>query len=362
MPALDPKQLKLNISLAKTALKKAEIKKEGKDIRVGFAFAPGKEKKEHILVIDPRKKGQALMAEILKKNKDRKQICCGTATVHKEGGKKTMSIIYVKKLPGAERRMQEALKAMSLMYVVKLEKEDEDEDIAEVAEDVAEALDAAGDDDDDAETADAGDDAEADEDEDEQTADADEDDEDEDRETADAGDDEDDDEDAETAEADEDDDEEVKQPATAAPKAAPEAAAKLAALGAAPKVWHQARGAVNKSIEALCAAIDKEYENEAPDLKAEIKKGMSQLNRILERFDHKLAEQIEKAHKAASDAARKVELAKCQTMLKDHIKYIMSEPLIKHIDTNPFVPGVQVGKTLTMTCKHIGDVLQKNNG
>jgi hypothetical protein len=350
MPTLDPKkakEAKANIAFAKIALKKAEAKdKDGNGVRVGFAFAPGKDKKDHILLINPRKKGQALMAEIRKGHPDRKVLCCGHATVTKEGGKKAMSLIYVKKLGGAERKMQEALKAMSLMYLVKLEKEEEAEDIAEeIADAVEEALDDEGEE---AQDADAGDGDEDDGDTDDE------------RQTAAGGDDDDteaagDDDETDTADADE----EADAPAAAgAPKAAsPAAAAKLAAIGAAPKVWHQTRGVMSKSIENLRAAIKKEYASEAPELNAEIDKGIAQMDRIMARLDHQLAEQIDKAHKAKDEAARKAELAKAQNILKEHIKYVQSEPLIAHIDSNPFGVQTNLKKTLMMSFTHVAKVI-----
>ena len=92
---VDPKKAKAkNLALVKTALKRASKK----GVRVGFAFAPGKDKRDHILMIDPRKNAKAVMTELAKAHKDRRQLCCGTATVIDENGKKTLSIIYVKKL------------------------------------------------------------------------------------------------------------------------------------------------------------------------------------------------------------------------------------------------------------------------
>src|SRR5690348_3808535 len=97
--AVDKKAMAKNLLLVKTALKRASKK----GVRVGFAFAPGKDKASHILMIDPRKNARAVMSELLKAHKDHKQVCCGTATV--DNSTKTVSIIYVKKLAGAERKM-----------------------------------------------------------------------------------------------------------------------------------------------------------------------------------------------------------------------------------------------------------------
>jgi hypothetical protein len=348
MPALDPKKAKANLAIVKMALRKAALKgRDGNTLRVGFAFAPGKDKNDHLLFVDPRKTARQLLAEIQKAHKDRKALCCGTATVIKEGGKNTLSIIYVKKLPGAERKMQEALKAMALQYLVKLEKEDEDEDVAEMAEEAAEAIEEAlgGEDED----ADAGDERRAadrdDEDEEERGA----------RQQGEAAraDDEDEDEDQ-----DEDEDDETESAAPAkAPSPAPAAAAKVAQLGAAPQVWHQTRGVVSKSIDNLRSAIKQEYADQAPELLAEIEKNMAQFNRITERLDHRLAEALERAHKAKDEAARRAELVKAKAIVAEHIKYIQSEPLIAHIDANPFGVQTNVKKVLTASLTHMAKVI-----
>lgn len=346
MPALDPKKAKANLAIVKMALRKAALKgRDGNTLRVGFAFAPGKDKNDHLLFVDPRKTARQLLAEIQKAHKDRKALCCGTATVIKEGGKNTLSIIYVKKLPGAERKMQEALKAMTLQYLVKLEKEDEDEDVAEIAEEAAEAIEEAlgGEDED------AGDEGRSagreDEDDEEHGV----------RQQGKAAraDDEEDDEDE-----DEDEDEETESAASAkAPSPSPAAAAKVAQLGAAPQVWHQTRGVVSKSIDNLRSAIKQEYADQAPELLAEIEKNMAQFNRITERLDHRLAEALERAHKAKDEAARRAELVKAKAIVAEHIKYIQSEPLIAHIDANPFGVQTNVKKVLTASLTHMAKVI-----
>jgi hypothetical protein len=353
MAALDPKKAKANIALAKVALRKAATpSKDGKGIRVGFAFAPGKDKTEHILVIDPRKRAQALMAEIVKQHKDRKQLSCGTATVVKEGGKLVLSIKYVKKLAGAERKMQEALRGMTLQYLVRLESEEEEEDIAEqAADDAADALEdeerGASDDDDAGEAAASGGGAD-----DEENA----------APSARAGaddDEEDEEEDEDEDEEEEDDEEEAAAPSSAsAPGAKPAPpAAKLAALGAAPQVWTQTRSVMSKSLDQLSDAIRKEYASEPPEVLADIEKGMAKMSQVTARFDHRLAEAMEKAHKAKDEAARKAELAKAKAILTEHIKYVQSEPMIAHIDANPFGVQTNLKKVLTASLTHMAKVI-----
>src|ERR1700738_3826237 len=113
MAGLDPKRAKANIGFVKTALALAAQKpKPGMPAnRVDFAFAPGKDKADHILMIDVRKKGPALMSEIVKVDKTRKGLVCGSATVTKDG-KATLWVKYQKGTPGAESKMAQALSFM----------------------------------------------------------------------------------------------------------------------------------------------------------------------------------------------------------------------------------------------------------
>jgi len=342
MVGMDAKQAKANVATVKTALRKAMMKtSDGKTARVGFAFAPGKDKKDHILVIDPRKKALALMAEIKKKHADRKMLCCGTATVAKDGGKFTLSIRYVKKLAGAERKMQEAMRAMSLNYLVKLEKEEEDEDISEAdaqvevleaVEEAVEALEnARGEQEGDAaEDEDAGAETQAEGGEDEQEEDE-----------------------------DEDEEAEEEEPAAASPQgtAGAPASAKLAALKQAPQVWHQTRHVMSANIDKLQAAIKSEYANESPELLSELDKSMGQMQRILDKLDHKLAESMEKAHQADDEAERKQHLQTAKALLAEHIKYVQSEPLIAHIDANPFGVQANIKKTLMASFAHLAKTI-----
>ncbi len=342
MAGLDPVKAKANLAAAKMALQVAIQKdKDGNPRRIGFAFAPGKDKTDHILMIDAKKKGPVLMAEILKIAKDRKALCCGSATFQKVP-KPTLYVSYIKKLSGAERKMIEALVAMKLPLKVKLEGADDADD-----DDADDQAVAAADDDDDAPTemadADAGDADDA------ETATAD----DSDDGGAAAAADADEDEDAETEDA-----EAEPEPAAAAKPAAPDAAAKgRPPLGAAPEVWHKTRSLMSMNITKLKAAIKNEYKDEAPELTAEIDKNMGQIDRILGTLDHRLAESLDKAHKAKDDAARQAELKNSKAILTSYLKYVNSEPLIAHVDKNPFGVETNLKKVLTASLTHMAKVV-----
>ena len=136
----------------------------------------------------------------------------------------------------------------------------------------------------------------------------------------------------ETAEGDD------EQQPSAAPSSPPTAAAPgLVALAKAPLIWHQTRRDIEASINQLKAAIRKEFADQGPELLADIEKNMVKLDGILDKLDQKLSDSLDKAREAKDTAARSAELKHSRDILADYITYIKSEPLIAHIDSNPFV-------------------------
>jgi hypothetical protein len=71
----------------------------------------------------------------------------------------------------------------------------------------------------------------------------------------------------------------------------------------------------------------------------EIEKNMHKIDAIVDRLDHKLALSLKKASDAPTDGARQTELRVARGILNEYIRYVKAEPLIAHIDHNPF--GVQ---------------------
>jgi len=351
--AIDLNKQKANLALIKTALRKAAIKgKDGNPIRVGFAFAPGKDRKDHILLVDPRKRAQMLMQQIVKEHKERKVLCCGTAAVIKVGSKLTFSIKFIKKLAGGERKIEEAFKALSLtQYKVVLEKVKDDEEVEDVVETDDKDLDlSAGADEDDEAPADEEEGAAADASDDEE-----EEEEPEDEKVEASASDEEDEEDDDEEEEDEEEEEEAPAPAPAAPMAP----AKLAALAAAPKVYRDTHAVIGKHIDKLKDAVKEVYKSEAPELIAKIEEGLKQLDSAISSFDHSIADEMEKAHKAKDEATRHAHLEKCRALHAKNIRTLASNPILKHIENNPFGVQIPVLKTYTLSFKHIEGVLKK---
>jgi hypothetical protein len=73
----------------------------------------------------------------------------------------------------------------------------------------------------------------------------------------------------------------------------------------------------------------------------EIEKGLAKLDTVLETVDHRLAASLAKAAEAKDESARKAELANAKTICTEYLNYVRGEPLVAHIDRNPF--GVKTG-------------------
>jgi hypothetical protein len=124
------------------------------------------------------------------------------------------------------------------------------------------------------------------------------------------------------------------------------------ALEKAPAVWHGMRKIVNTNIEQVKKAVRGHYAHEHPDLVKQIDEKLVDLDGITEKLDHRIADSLAKAHAAKDEAARKAELKNAKAILADYIQYVKSEPLIAHIDTNPWVK-VDLKKTLVDTITHM---------
>ena len=126
-----------------------------------------------------------------------------------------------------------------------------------------------------------------------------------------------------------------------------------ATLARAPQVWHGTRNILDHNIEELKRAIRQEYSNEHPTLLAEIDQNVRRVDVVLEKLDARLAQTLERAGATKDAAQRKAEIASAKTLLADYVAFVKSEPLIDHIDKNPFGVNAQVRKTITDSLTHM---------
>jgi hypothetical protein len=129
------------------------------------------------------------------------------------------------------------------------------------------------------------------------------------------------------------------------------------ALGKAPEAWQQARSGIENSIKQLKAAVRKEFAGEAPAVIADIEKNMVKLDGILNKLDQRLADSLAKANAAKDAAARSAELKNSKTLLADYIKYVKAEPMIAHIDSNPFGIKTNLKQTLTASLTQMAQAI-----
>jgi hypothetical protein len=129
-------------------------------------------------------------------------------------------------------------------------------------------------------------------------------------------------------------------------------------LKKAPTAWLNTRANVEKNFGELKKAIRGEYASEHPTLVKDIEDNLKKLDAILDRFDSSLADSLSKADAAKNPAERKTQLQNCKSILASHMKYVQSEPLIAHIDNNPWIQ-TNCRKMLTDCFLHVAQAIGK---
>jgi hypothetical protein len=155
-------------------------------------------------------------------------------------------------------------------------------------------------------------------------------------------------------------DEEVEgddEPEVAGPQVDAAPPAPKPALETAPQVWSVTQRVVKSRIEQLKGVILETFAGEGADLVRELEKNVKKLDAIFERLDDDLATILERTAAAtdAKDRADGLKLAK--TLLAEHVKFVKSEPMIAHIDSNPFGVKTDLQGTLTKSLKHVASAL-----
>jgi hypothetical protein len=110
-------------------------------------------------------------------------------------------------------------------------------------------------------------------------------------------------------------------------------------LGKAPEIWRNTRDIVTTNIGELKKTVKIVCSGEDPSLVKRVEKNLTQLDGIISKLDGRLADALDEAKSANDAASRAASLKTAKGVLVDYIKYVKSEPLIAHIDANPF--GVQ---------------------
>jgi hypothetical protein len=107
-------------------------------------------------------------------------------------------------------------------------------------------------------------------------------------------------------------------------------------LSRAAEAWRQTHRQANERIATLKQAVKAHCADAHPALLQEIEKGLVKLDQVLNGIDLRLADSLANAGKAADDGARKSELKSAKSHLAQYINYVKGEPLVAHMDQNPF--------------------------
>jgi peptidoglycan hydrolase-like protein with peptidoglycan-binding domain len=125
----------------------------------------------------------------------------------------------------------------------------------------------------------------------------------------------------------------------------------------APLVWDGTRDILDKNINELKKGILAQYGAEHSDLVDEIDANLAKLDVIVDKLDRRLSDSLTKANNAKDDAARKAELKNAKAILTDYIKFVKNEPLIAHVDKNPFGVDTQLKKIIMDSLTHMAQVV-----
>ena len=107
-------------------------------------------------------------------------------------------------------------------------------------------------------------------------------------------------------------------------------------LSQAAEAWRQTHRQANERIAALKRSVKAHCADAHPALLQEIDKGLVKLDAVLSTVNHRLADSLASAGKAADASARKAELKSAKSVLTEYVNYVKAEPLVAHMDQNPF--------------------------
>ena len=119
------------------------------------------------------------------------------------------------------------------------------------------------------------------------------------------------------------------------------------ALANAPQVWEGTRELLRTNIDALKKAVQVQIADEGYELIDEIEAHLQKHDRIVGKLDRRLADCLAKAGAAVDASARTAELGNAKAILADYIRYVRAEPLIEHLDSNPFGVKTNLKSTLS---------------
>jgi hypothetical protein len=119
--------------------------------------------------------------------------------------------------------------------------------------------------------------------------------------------------------------------------------------------WDAAQKGVQSELKKLEKAILEAFKNEpfAPELPKHVHK----LNAVLDGFQGNLGDVLDDALNATDDAKRRQHQEAAVALIKQYRNYVNSDPFIKDVEKNPFVP-VNITKSLSTTLELLAKRLE----
>ena len=118
-------------------------------------------------------------------------------------------------------------------------------------------------------------------------------------------------------------------------------------LASAPQDWDGTRELLQRNINSLKRAVQTQIADEGDAVVDEINGHMEKLDRILGKLDRRLADSLATAAATRDAEDRKQALRESKAILAEYIRYVSSEPLIAHLDANPFGVKTELKSTLS---------------
>src|SRR6185503_3368774 len=116
-------------------------------------------------------------------------------------------------------------------------------------------------------------------------------------------------------------------------------------------------GILKTNIEELKKGVLAAYGTEHDELLKAIDASMGKLNKVVDKLDTRLADALDAAYRAPDDQARVPELKKAEGVMKEYLDYVKAEPLIDHMDDNPFGVKTSLKKVITDALDHLSKLL-----
>jgi hypothetical protein len=144
---------------------------------------------------------------------------------------------------------------------------------------------------------------------------------------------------------------------TVPPKAPPESGGfSVAKLSKARLDWVTVRGEALRGIEQLAKRVEDEYRNEA-DQQGQVIEATKKLRGLAAQLKGDLETQLDKVLNAADAAARSAELRAAKTNLTEVLRVVATDPLMKELDGNELMPGLQIVKPMQDKLREIAAAL-----